>query len=114
MHIEPRQVDVIWIQAPGRHDLLDLSNTDLPAGGGWRIEIAGSFAEDKTASRVCPPRLDNRQIRNDASLEYIDLAVAGLQFLALGNDRADGGLGVEASNACGRLLACAQRGSPAD
>jgi hypothetical protein len=92
-------VDGVRIEASDRHDLLDLGDAD-PAGGRHRlVEVAGGLAEDEVAALVGLPALDDRQVRADAALEDVGLAVELLMLLALGDLRSDAGLGVEARNA---------------
>jgi hypothetical protein len=79
-----------------RHDLLDLGDADLAAGRGRLVEVARGLAEHEVAALVGLPALDDREVGADAALEDIILAVETLDLLALGDLRADAGLGVEA------------------
>ncbi|PAV93074.1 hypothetical protein WR25_07417 [Diploscapter pachys] len=93
------QVDVIGVEAADRHDLFDLGDAD-PAGGGHRlVEVARGLAEDQVAALVRLPALDDAEVGADAAFEDIILTVEGLHLLALGHQRADAGLGVEARDA---------------
>ena len=100
MHIDAGQVDGVRVQAAQGHDFFNLDHADLAAGGGGRVEVAGRLAEHQVARRVGLPRLDDRQIGHDSAFQDVLLSVKGLHVLALGNHRADAGLGVKAGNPC--------------
>ncbi len=99
MHIDARQVDAVGVQRSGRHDLLDFRYADLAAHRGGRVEVARGLAEHQIARRIRLPGLDNGQVGNDPALQNICLAVEILVILAVRDDRADAGLGIEAGYA---------------
>ena len=92
-------MDVIGIEAADRHHLLDLGDADLARGRHRLVEVACGLAEDEVAALVRLPALDDAEIGANAAFEDIFLAVEGLHLLALGHQRADAGLGVEAGDA---------------
>src|SRR3546814_9795737 len=80
-------------------DFLDLGDADLCRGRHRLVEVARGLAEDEVAALVGLPPLDDREVGEDAAFEDIILSVEAIHFLALGDERADAGLGVEAGNA---------------
>ena len=90
---------LVGIERSGRHDLLDLDHADLAAHRRRRVEVARGLAEDQVAGVVRLPGLDDRQVGDDAAFQDVGLPVELLVLLALGDHRADAGLGVEAGNA---------------
>ena len=100
VHIDAGQVDVIGIDRTGRHDFLDLYHTDLAAHGGGRVKVAGCLAEHKVAGRIRLPGLHDRKVGKNTFFKDIGLAAKILVLLALGDDRANAGLGIKAGNAC--------------
>ena len=99
VHVDAGQVDVVGIEAARLHDLLHLHDADLAAHRGGRVEVARCLAEDQVAGRVRLPRLHDGQVRHDPALEDVGLPVELLVLLALGHDRADARLRVEARDA---------------
>ena len=99
MHEDAGRVDAVGVERAERHDLLDLGDADLAAGGGVRIEVPRGLAVDEVALLVALPGLDDGEVGDDAALEDVGLAVELLVLLALGDHRADAGLGVEARDA---------------
>src|SRR5207244_161220 len=88
----------VRIEASDRDDLLHLGDAD-PAGGGHRlVEVARGLSEDEIAGLVGLPALDDRKVGANPALEHIFLAVEDLGLLALGDDRPDPRLGVEAGD----------------
>src|SRR5690606_37039245 len=96
VHEDAGCVDHVGIERADGYYLLHLGNADAPAGGGVRIEITRGLAIDEVSGRIALPGFDNRQVGDDPALENIGLAVEFLVVLALGDHRADAGLGVEA------------------
>src|SRR5205085_5930354 len=92
-------MDAVGIERADRHDLLDLGDADLAAGGGRQVEVARGLAEHEVAALVRLPSLDDRQIGADAAFEDILLPVEFLDLLALGDLRAEAGLCVESGDA---------------
>src|SRR5205823_12326240 len=80
-------------------DLFDLGDGDLAAHRNHRIEVARGLAIDEVALLVRLPRLDQRNVGTNAALHDVFLAVEFAHVLALGNDRADAGLGEERRDA---------------
>src|SRR3546814_9370771 len=78
---------------------LDLGDADLRGGRHRLVEVTRGLAEDEVAALVGLPPLDDREVGEDAAFEDIILSVEALHFLALGDERADAGLGIEAGDA---------------
>ena len=91
-------MDVVRVKRPNGNDFLDLDNADFSGGRHVWVEVAGRLAEDKVTLRVGLPGLHDRQVRHEASFEDVGLAIELAVFLALGDNRADAGLGIEAWN----------------
>src|SRR5699024_4252966 len=83
------RMDRVRVQFAGRHQFLDLGHRDAPAGGDDRIEVPRRLAEDQIALMVALPRLDDGQVGDEAAFENVILPVEPLDFLALGDLRAD-------------------------
>ena len=76
------------------------SATVIFAGGRHhRVEVARGLAVDEVAGGVALPGLDDGEVGEQAALHHVFLAVELLHFLALGDQRADAGLGVEGRDA---------------
>ena len=92
-------MDRVGIKGSRLDDLLRLDHSHLARCRHRRVEIARCLAEHEISARVCTPRLDDRQIRPEPGLADIELALELLHRLALGDHRADAGLGVEGRDA---------------
>ena len=103
-------MDAVGIERSDRHDFLDLGHAYLARSRHRLIEIARGLAEDQVAAFIRLPALDDREIGADAAFEDIVLAVEVFHFLALGNQRADAGLGVETGNASAARAAALRQG----
>ena len=99
LHENARRVDVVRVDLAGFDEMLDLGDRDPPGGRHHRVEIARGLAIDEVAFAVALPGVDDRQIGDDAALHDIGLAVEFAQLLALGDQRADAGLGEKRRNA---------------
>ena len=95
----PGRVDASGSSGAERHDLLDLGDADAARGGAVGIEVARGLPVDEVALLVGLPGLDDGEVGDEAALQDVGLAVEVLVLLALGDDRADAGLGVEARDA---------------
>src|SRR4051812_23234164 len=92
-------MDAVGVQAPDRHDSLDLGDADLAARRGGLIEVARPLAEHQVAAFVRLPSLYDRQTGADSELEHITLPVEVLDPLARRDLGAHAGPGVEARDA---------------
>src|SRR5258708_14768854 len=92
-------MDAVRVEASHRHDLLDLRNTDTPAGRSRLVAVARGLAENKVAALVGLPALDDRQIRADAAFKDVFLAVELLGLFAHGDLSPVAGLGVKTRDA---------------
>ena len=81
------------------HQLLDLGDAHLARRRRHRVEVARGLAIDEIALVIALPRLDDRQVADDAALHHVGLAVELALFLALGDQGADPGLGEEGRDA---------------
>ena len=99
MHIDARQVDLVGVKRPQRHDLFDLGDANLAAGGGRHVEVARRLAEHQVAGWVRLPCLDDRKIGNDPTFKDKGSAVKIVVFLAVCDHGAHPGRGVKARNA---------------
>src|SRR3546814_552947 len=102
LDIDTGQMDTIGIKCARGHHFFDLDHADPAASGGGQVEIARGLAEHEVAGFVGLPRLDDRQVGEDAVFQDVVFrsvwAVKGLHFLALSHQRADACLGVEAGD----------------
>src|SRR5690606_36241322 len=78
---------------------LDLGHALLAGSRHHRVKVARGLAVDEVAFLVALPRLDDGEVGDEPGLEDIGLAVEDLALFALGHERADAGLGVEAGDA---------------
>src|SRR5437763_16696636 len=92
-------MDAVRIEAPHRHDLLDLGDAGLAAGRRRQVEIARGLAEHEVAALVGLPALDHAQVGADPALEDILLTVKVLDLFPFGDLGPDAGLGVETRDA---------------
>src|SRR5690606_28766343 len=99
LHENPRQVDLVGIEAADRYDLLNLGHRHAAGGGHRLVEVARRLAADQVARLVRLAALVDGGVADDAALQHIGLAVELLGFLALRDQRAGAGLGVEAGDA---------------
>ena len=95
----PGRVDVVLVERAGLHQLLDLGDRHLAGGGHHRIEVPRGLPVDEVAGVVALPGLDDGQVGGEAALHHIELAVELADFLALGDQGADAGLGEEGRDA---------------
>ena len=93
------RMDVVGIDLAGRHQMLDFGHRDLGGGRHHRVKIARGLAVDEVAGGIALPGVHDGEIGEQAALHDVFLAVEFLHFLALGDQRADAGLGVEGGNA---------------
>src|SRR5690242_6456095 len=91
-------MDAVGIERADRHDLLNFGDTDLAAGRRGLVEVARGLAEHEVPGFVRLPTFDDTDVRADAALEHVGLAVEFLLLLALRDLSADAGLSVEAGN----------------
>ena len=92
-------MDRLRIERAGRHDLLDFGHRHLAGGRHVRVEVARRAPVDEIAGGVGLPGLDDRDIGPEPGLANIELPLEFLDRLALGDDGADAGLGVEGGDA---------------
>uniref|UniRef100_A0A0N4ZXT0 PE-PGRS family protein n=1 Tax=Parastrongyloides trichosuri TaxID=131310 RepID=A0A0N4ZXT0_PARTI len=98
--IDARRVDGVGIEGAFGDDLLDLDHGGLSGRRHVRIEVARRLAEHQVPGRIGPPGLDDRQVGAQPGLAHIIIALEGLDGLALGDDGADAGAGIEGGDAC--------------
>jgi hypothetical protein len=103
LHDALHKIPGVWMLVGSSAPTGTISSTSATvtfAGGRHhRIEIARRHAVDEIAFRIAFPRLDDRKIGAQPAFENIGLAVELFLLLALGDQRADPRLGVEAGNA---------------
>ena len=96
---DPGRVDVVRVELAIGHELLDLGDAHLARRRRHRVEVARGLAVDEVALVIALPRLDDREVADDAALHDVGLAVELAQLLALGDEGADPGLGEEGRDA---------------
>ena len=92
-------MDLIGIELAHLDQVLDLGNRDLAGRRHVRIEVARRHPVDEVAGLVALPRLDQRHVGLQRSLQNVFLPVELRDRLALGNHRAESSLGVKRRNA---------------
>jgi hypothetical protein len=94
----PGQVHVVGRNLAGGDHALHFDDADLAGHGGRRVEVACRQVETQVARAVGDVCLDQRHLREQRAPSHrsrLELA----QFLAVGHDGADTGLGEESRNA---------------
>ena len=98
---------MIRIETSRRDDLLDFDHARLAAHRHHRVEVPRGLAKYEVAAFVRLPRFHQREVGADAALKHIELTIKLHRRLAVGDDRSDARLGVEArdaSTACTHTL----------
>ena len=71
----PGRVNLVGIELADLNQFLDLGDADFAASGDHRIEISRCFSVNEVAGFVALPRFHERQLRRDARLEDVFVAV---------------------------------------
>ena len=100
LHEDAGGVDHVRVERADGDNFFDLGHRHLASGCHHRIEVASRRAVDEIALRVALPGFDDGKIGHKPRLHDIGFAVEVFVLFALGDDRADAGLCVEARNAC--------------
>ena len=95
----PARDDVVGIDLARLDQVLDLGHGDLGRRRHHRVEVARGLAVDEVAFGVALPGMHDGQIGDQAGLHHVLLAVELADFLALGDQGADAGLGEEGRDA---------------
>ena len=85
--------------SPGWTRCSTSATRDLAGGRHHRVEVARGLAVDEVAFGVALPGMHDGQIGDQAGLHHVLLAVELADFLALGDQGADAGLGEEGGDA---------------
>src|SRR3954452_21053082 len=99
LYEDSRRVDVIGIDVAGLDEMLDLGNRHSRRRRHDRVEVARRLAIDEITLGVALPGMDDGEVGENAALHDVALAVELALLLALGDERADAGLGEEGGNA---------------
>src|SRR5260370_11287231 len=83
LHVDPRRNDVVGIDIPRLHKMLDFGDGNFAGGGHHRIEVARGLAIDEVALGIADPGMDDREIGDEAALHDIVCALELALLLAL-------------------------------
>ena len=93
LHENAGRVDLVRIDLAGVEQMFDLGNRDLRCSRHHRVEIARGLAIGRDYLLVALERVHERDVGGQSAFHDVVLAVEFARFLALGDDRADAGLG---------------------
>src|SRR6185437_3346858 len=99
MNEDPGRMDIVRVEFARLDDDFGFGDGELTAGGGVGVEVARGAAVDEIAVEIGLPRFDECHVGAYAALEDVCDAVEIFVLLALCDDGADAGAGIEAWNA---------------
>ena len=99
LHVNAGRDDVVGVDLARLDQMLDLGDRDLAGRRHHRIEVARRLPVDEIAFGIALPGMHDRDVGDEAALHHVGLAVELAHFLALGDDRADAGLGEKGRDA---------------
>src|SRR5579872_1177563 len=95
LHKDAGRVNLVGVDLTCRDEVLDFGDRDAAGGRHHRVEIARGLAKNEVTLGIRLPGVDDRKIGDEAAFHHIGLSVEIADLLALGDKRADAGLGEE-------------------
>src|SRR5271154_3200073 len=99
LNVNARGDDMVAVDLARLDQMLDLGDGEPAGRRHHRIEVARRLSVDEIAFGVALPGMDEGNVGDEPGLHDVGLVVEVADFLALGDDRADAGLGEEGGNA---------------
>src|SRR6185437_15287927 len=86
LHEDTRRVDLVGLDLAGRDEVLDLNHRHLGRSRHHGVEVARGLAEDEVALAIGLPRVDHREVGEEATFHDIGGAVELARLLSLAAD----------------------------